>query len=609
MLGFLLGTLLASRADAAEICAGPTTEPGIDVSKWQGTIDWAKVAASGVKYGIARAANGVTVDATFATNWSQMKAHGVLRGAYQYFQPGKDPVAQANLMVATIGALGAGDLPAVIDVEQDNGLPPEAFAAEVAAWLSIVEEKTGKKPMIYTGYYFWKDYVKGNGLGGYPLWIARYCGSCCPMIPSPWNGWKFWQHSSTGSVPGISGNVDLDHWNGTLAELQTFAGGNTCTPHCEGSLIVGADCGKGDCAAYGAFCSTAGGTQPHCASALCVASAQDVPVAHDTCYEGKRYHCDGSGGVAEKPCGAGETCLLDPSVHCEAPCVATAETCNGLDDDCDGEVDEGAKNACGVCGPLPLEACNGKDDDCDGLTDEGLTNACGGCGEAPPEACNGQDDDCDGEIDEGVTNNCGGCGDTAPEICNGKDDDCDGEVDEGLGCGGCVPLPEEICDGYDNDCDGQIDEGFVVGTQCSSGSGACVVSGVVVCDEPGSEPPTLCDAKPRDCSDSDPCTFDDCRPDIGCVHLPIVGCAGGADGSSWDNLPTWVEQEDEDVPTWDDVTRDDTVLGPGGPSVQRQESAASAGCSTTGGLPAAWLVSLLALVMLRRKVSELSSRP
>ncbi len=82
-------------------------------------------------------------------------------------------------------------------------------------------------------------------------------------------------------------------------------------------------------------------------------------------------------------------------------------------------------------------------------------------GQCSPETCDGVDNDCDGQTDEGVTNACGTCGPAPDEVCDGQDNDCDGEVDEGVlnACGQCGPVPEEVCDGEDNDCDGQIDEG------------------------------------------------------------------------------------------------------------------------------------------------------
>ncbi len=112
-------------------------------------------------------------------------------------------------------------------------------------------------------------------------------------------------------------------------------------------------------------------------------------------------------------------------------CAPVDETCNGADDDCDNLIDEGTRNACGLCGAEPREVCNGADDDCDGAVDEAVLNACGGCGAAPQELCNGADDDCDGATDEGVKNACDGCGPVPPEVCNEADDDCDGEADEG----------------------------------------------------------------------------------------------------------------------------------------------------------------------------------
>ena len=137
------------------------------------------------------------------------------------------------------------------------------------------------------------------------------------------------------------------------------------------------------------------------------------------------------------------------------------ESCNGADDDCDGDVDEGTLNACGACGDVPAEVCNGQDDDCDDSTDEGVTNACGRCGEVPDEACDGTDEDCDGLVDEGLLNGCGACGPVPVEVCNNADEDCDGLVDEGLRnlCGECGAAPEEVCNRRDDDCDGEVDEG------------------------------------------------------------------------------------------------------------------------------------------------------
>ncbi len=145
-------------------------------------------------------------------------------------------------------------------------------------------------------------------------------------------------------------------------------------------------------------------------------------------------------------------------------CVATVETCNAKDDDCDGIVDEG----CGpttTCGPVAMppecpgtcgnEICgDNKDNDCDTLVDEGCPPPPGMCTSPTFETCDGKDNDCDGSIDEDCPppNMCGF------EICDGLDNDCDMMIDEG--CGMCMPYAE-VCDGLDNDCDGVVDNSCI----------------------------------------------------------------------------------------------------------------------------------------------------
>jgi lysozyme len=215
---------IGQAAQAEVVCAAGEVLEGIDVSTYQGTVDWASVADAGIRFAVARINHGAVTDDQFAANWPAMKQHGIVRGAYQYFDPGGDPVEQATVVVDALGLLEPGDLPPVIDVESTDGQPPSVIAANVRTWVDLVEAGTGRRPIIYTGSYFWNDNVGTSEFAdeGYPLWIAHYTTGC-PNLPTAWSQWAMWQYTSTGSVAGISGNVDRDEFNGSELELQDFA--------------------------------------------------------------------------------------------------------------------------------------------------------------------------------------------------------------------------------------------------------------------------------------------------------------------------------------------------------------------------------------------------
>lgn len=210
---------------AARVCATGETVQGIDVSKWQGTIDWARVKDAGVEYAFIRVSDGVASrDGKFAANWAGAKANGILRGAYQFFRPAQNIQTQAQLMIDAIGGTYTpGDLPPVIDVEADGGLSPATVAARIKTWVDKVEGATGVKPIVYTGKYFWRDEVGGpTDYVDHALWIAQYT-SLCPDLPAPWPSWTFWQYTDRGRVDGITGPVDMNRFNGTLDDLKVFA--------------------------------------------------------------------------------------------------------------------------------------------------------------------------------------------------------------------------------------------------------------------------------------------------------------------------------------------------------------------------------------------------
>jgi GH25 family lysozyme M1 (1,4-beta-N-acetylmuramidase) len=207
------------------------TLEGIDVSHWQGTIDWPRVAAAGKKFVIMKATEGTGfVDWMYATNHAGARAAGIPTTAYHFANPGATPgdaVAEADHFV-NIASLTDGDLVPALDLEQSGGLGTTALRNWVASWLAHVTARVGVKPMIYVSPAFWVKYLGDTRYfadAGYKiLWIAHW-GVSNPTVPAQnWGGrgWTFWQYSDCGSVPGISGCVDLDRYNGTNLEAVTY---------------------------------------------------------------------------------------------------------------------------------------------------------------------------------------------------------------------------------------------------------------------------------------------------------------------------------------------------------------------------------------------------
>lgn len=196
---------------------------GIDVSKWQGAIRWQSVRNSGTVFAFCKATEGLTIkDPYFATNWPAMRENGIIRGAYHFGRPGSDPLAQADLFVNTVKPT-RGDLQLVLDFEAYDNKTPSQVWAWCQAFVNRIKARTGRPPIIYTGFYFWRDRAgnPSNNLGC-PLWLAAYTASTNGLIPPAWNTWNFWQYTSTGTVPGVTGNVDRNYYNGTLAQLKSF---------------------------------------------------------------------------------------------------------------------------------------------------------------------------------------------------------------------------------------------------------------------------------------------------------------------------------------------------------------------------------------------------
>jgi len=205
-------------------CATGSTLRGVDVSHYDGSINWTQVKAAGITFAFAKATESDNdIDSTFATNWAGMKAAGVVRGAYHFFDPAVSATTQANYVLKTVGTLDAGDLPIVLDFEQLDGVSEATAVAGAVTFLASVTQTTGKKAILYMS----SGFLAGSypALKPYTLWVANY-GVSCPGMPSEWSAWSFWQSSDSGSVSGISDAVDLDSFDGSLAALTALTGGS-----------------------------------------------------------------------------------------------------------------------------------------------------------------------------------------------------------------------------------------------------------------------------------------------------------------------------------------------------------------------------------------------
>lgn len=210
-----MNRLQAKTADGAQ---------GIDVSHWQGNIDWNKVKAAGKQYAFIKATEGTrNKDVRFIANIKGAKAAGLLVGAYHFLNATSTSIAQQEAAhfvqrLQEIGGAKALDFPPVLDYENNpGGLSKSLINAIAKAFLEEVERLTTIQPMIYTGNAFAAHF--DTSLSKYSLWIARYSNTRIPDDCTAWKSWDFWQYSDSGYVNGIGGNVDLNIYKGTLAQL------------------------------------------------------------------------------------------------------------------------------------------------------------------------------------------------------------------------------------------------------------------------------------------------------------------------------------------------------------------------------------------------------
>ena len=240
----LVATLLALglAAGAAPAHAG-TRAIGIDVSRFQGGIDWPTVSTSGIRFAFVQASRGSGADCIvkpaqcgpdpyFAANRLAAESSGIRVGAYhRAFASGAtaadaraDALAEANIFIAAVGSLQSGELIPVLDAESPfTGMTSTSLRTWIRVFVKRVTKKLGRKPMIYTNASSWSatgdtvEFAKAR----YPLWVAEW-GVSRPTVPANnWarRGYSVWQYTSSGSVPGISGRVDMDRLGKRLGKI------------------------------------------------------------------------------------------------------------------------------------------------------------------------------------------------------------------------------------------------------------------------------------------------------------------------------------------------------------------------------------------------------
>ena len=195
---------------------------GIDISHYQGDIDWAKLQNATIEgqplgFIMIKATEGSSrMDENFNDNFYQAREYGFIRGAYHFWNNKSSARDQAYYFLKQVH-LEEGDLPPVLDVEhKPEERSVEDFQRDILTWLHIVEDRYHVKPIIYTYYKFKLKYLSDRRFDSYPYWIAHYY-----VDKVEYTGpWKFWQHTDAGRLPGIKGYVDFNIYNGSYYDLR-----------------------------------------------------------------------------------------------------------------------------------------------------------------------------------------------------------------------------------------------------------------------------------------------------------------------------------------------------------------------------------------------------
>lgn len=203
---------------------------GIDVSSYQGSINWSSVKAAGISFAYIRATEGTTFqDSDFSANYLHAYNAKVIRGAYHFAQPSSSSGStQAAYFAAHGGAWSADNLtlPGMLDLEGGcYGMSASAMDSWILSFYNTYKSKTGRDVVIYTSPNWWDTCTNDwSGMSTRsPLYIADWTTASNPIVPAGFPYATLWQYTDNGSVSGISGAVDRDRFNGDSARLLALA--------------------------------------------------------------------------------------------------------------------------------------------------------------------------------------------------------------------------------------------------------------------------------------------------------------------------------------------------------------------------------------------------
>lgn len=202
---------------------------GIDVSKWQGEIDWNQLRAADIAFAFIKSTEGGDLrDERFLEYWRSAKRAGIPRGAYHFYYFCRPAHEQAAWFIANTPR-DRSALPPVLDIEWNGHSPtckkrppPETVRREMTIFLNIIEKHFNKTPIVYTTVDFHAQNLEGH-FNEYTFWLRSVADH--PDNVYRQRDWHFWQYTGTGRVPGINGDADINvfvgntkQWNRWLVE-------------------------------------------------------------------------------------------------------------------------------------------------------------------------------------------------------------------------------------------------------------------------------------------------------------------------------------------------------------------------------------------------------